>query len=206
MAKISLVRYTTKEELGGVISPRVFTDVSCILTRSVSDSLGLRAHDPSSFKVLGQLVGLSYALEKDVESLAAASRLAEGEGSEENGSGNGHDSFLSPIAMNALESGCVRARNLPNGGLRFELLGSQEENAGDEGPSKDGSRRKTTGRDSNEFITVRVTMVGHTDFGGWLPTRVINGATGGAFLDIFTTFTDYLASIQGVECARVVES
>ena len=141
--------------------PRVFTDVSCIIGRRVSDGLGLRKGEDGGRKVVGQLLGLSYAMEDDIANLAVAGTLAEDEGSEEEGSGNGHDSFLSPVAMNDLESGCVRARNLPNGGLRFELLEEAATKDGG-GAGKQASAETGDKEDYKKPILVRVTMVGHS--------------------------------------------
>ena len=157
-SQFDVVRYTTKTEAGGLISPRVFTDVRVFFPERTPGN---------------EVFGASVAF--DGKKTPLPSHFSEG-------SGDGRQSFASPLALSANEARCTAACNLPGGGIRMT---------------------KIKGNDGGAF-RVRVTMTGLSELGGWLPTSIVNSATTSVFHKIATSFARQLGTIKGAECRIVV--
>jgi len=95
-----VVRYMTKEAAGGLISPRVFTDI-----RMFFGNVG----DSSS--IIGGSIALKQELFKHIHSNAA-----------HEGSGDSITSFNSAVKYTPAEEKCTVAENLPGGGLRVDII------------------------------------------------------------------------------------
>ena len=106
-AQMDVVRYTTKTEAGGLISPRVFTDV-----RVFFPERGAAPGRLGTTEVFGASVFF------DEKKTPLPPHRSEGTG-DATGDATGEGSFASPVKLSAHEARCTAARNLPGGGIRM---------------------------------------------------------------------------------------
>ena len=201
--QVDICRYMTKEVAGGLISPRVFTDIRMFY-----------GYDSENHMVLGS----SHALPPAQNNLIPPSPH-EGSGDVSEGS------HSSPIEFTPKEKKCTLATNLIGGGMRCDVLDGRSDITS--GAQITGERAKRPSFLEGSSIlamkcakwlqtatsptkqthpirlacpslkmrlaslgAVRFTMSSLTKLGGWLPQALINSSTGSAMHEIFRNYVD----------------